>query len=1253
MASIDSKKIYGSFSEQIDPNISKDIENIYKKIDEYSEFEVMFFKDKSDQNRMNMEQYLRILEYLTFRGHKIKIQTENIKTLDISYTKKAGETYRITLNGIDTINKYVKMLHYRKNHIIFSVLAQLLDTDKNITIIKKTKERENVIDIDDFNVRFRLSSELPVDKKELNELREIDETERENIIFRYKQRVSLKVFNDKDSIISLDLTDIKMANNINNIENMVSSYELEIDLSSKIKNLDKKHLETIYKEVNILQKIIQQSNYIISSSLQSEVIANYVNLMGIHKEVVTSLEGRQPVSLEIQHVVDQLPNKYCVTDKADGERYVLAIYKNAVFLISNLLNVKSTGIILTDSNKKYNNSILDGELIFVQSHNRYIFMAFDCMFSGSTDVRQESSLMVRHKHIDDIIKACFVFKNQKFFDLKPYDGKFAVDDILKFYNNQIEDYMLNLNNDLAIEKQYPLIRRKYFIYVSGGQNNEIFKYSLLLWNKYTKDKSVNCPYILDGLIYQPLEQKYVSAKESKFLDYKWKPEEKNSIDFYVQYEKSRDTGKIVTLYDNSEDNEDILKGKPYRVLKLYVGKVIGGSERPVLFEPETDSVKYLAYMFLIDGEVRDLSGNMIQDNTVVEFYYNNSSSVPDKQRWVPIKTRHDKTESVQRYRKKYGNYSDIAYKVWRSIRNPFIMNDIEILSKDNVYTRHMDILRGKIDHSIILSERKENEHEREKRNLAKSMRQFHNWLNSILIYTFINSKYEIDGKKLSVLDIKCGKGDELMKYYYGEIDFAVNLDVDNNNLISPIDGAISRYNKFKSGKPNFPRMFFVHADSGVLLNYEDQNKTLGGMSQKNQHLIEQFFSKDDKKRTKFDRVNCQKYISTFLENDTVFSNFTQNVTDYLKDTGYLIAVSLDADQILKYLGDKEQYTQYFTDNNGERKVLFEIIKKFDGIKIGDEVGIGAPVDFHYIVEHREGEYSPEYLVQKRFIEREFKERCNLELVETDLFENQYLIHKNFFVNGIYKYESNEDTRKFFANTAEFFTDKTEVNNACLQLTKLYRYYVFRKSNANIASTASKKKQVKPKTKIQTQKGGKRDMNANMRVKPTDYAFNEATDLFDPTKFIMRDVNELDSNEYSFLSSIHDILKTNKIIPHNVSFNEFYDDIAYNIFNDTDINNQKIMTLSKTLSIKHDYSASELSSEVALNGLNILIVKRSCEGSVVEKYGPNGRLNKNYQSSIIYFDGDKYYPIYKVKHNEYNGLFDTHDDFIKELVKKRQ
>lgn len=1243
--SIKKNEVLGSFYDQLDKQNLKSIEELYKKINEESEFEFMFFNYKKDINRMGLEHFLRILEFLTYRSKKDGLKLENVITLDLNYSKQTGEVYRISILGINSINKYIKVLHNRKNHVIFSALVGLSQRDDTIKLFKKVKERVNIIDINDFDIRIRLSKETNVTKKEMEELLVLDEKVRNNIIFRYKQRISLKLEQKKDMSLSIDLTNIKMSKNINKIEESIPNYELEIDLTNLSKKVESKYLSLMFSETNKLLKVIQQSNFIISRTLEKEVIDSYKKLLGIVKESLTSLEGRKPQSLEIQHVVDQLPDKYAVTDKADGERFFLIIFDNTVFLISDLINVRNTGLIIPEKMNKFNNSILDGELIFIESENRYIFMCFDCLINGGKDIRQISNLVERLQNADEIIENCFILKNQKGFKLVDYSGKFDMNEILKYQNKNIEKYIEALNHDIQFEKQIPLIRRKYFIPVLGGQHNEIFKYSELLWNKFIFDKNIHCPYILDGLIYQPTIQKYItSVKESKYIDYKWKPEEKNSIDFYVQFERSRDTGKIVTLFDNSREDDQQIRGKAYKILKLYVGKVIRGIEQPVLFEPETDSIRYLAYIYLQDNEARDIEGNIIQDSTVVEFYYNNDPNISDKNRWVPIRTRYDKTESVQRFGKKYGNYIDIAYKVWRSIRNPFTMNDITILSRDDIYEKHISILRGKIDHSIILSERKENIYYQKRTTLAKPMRNFHNWIKSILIYTNVNPIYEPNNKLLSVLDIACGRGGDLMKFYYVQVEFYVGVDKDNNGLISPVDGAISRYNQLRKTHPNFPRMFFIHADGGVLLNYEDQFKALGGMSGKNKDLMDKFFSKENSKRTKFDRINCQFAIHYFFENQIIWDNFTQNVKDYLKPGGYMIITTFDADRILELLDKSDQYTAFYTDTNGQQQTLFEIVKKFENIKKNDLVGVGVPIDFHNSLDFQEGVYITEYLVQKKFIEKEFLEKCDMELIETDLFENQYLINENFFVDT-YKYEDNEKTRKFLKDASEYYTSKTEVNNASFKLTRLYRYYIFRKKD-EIINVQTNKTDKTNKTNKTRQKGGVPILN----MTGNDYIFNEAVDFINPTKFIKRDLT--DSKDLSFMFSIHDILKNSEIIPKNTTPSEFYNDISVKMFNDKKVNQRNINKLNDNLVIKHDYSISDLSSEIALNGINIFLIEKDCDGSsILNKYGKNGKINKTVPTSILFNDGNKYYPIYKIKNKQMVGMFDTNSDFIKNLLNK--
>ena len=65
MSKIDQNKIFGSFKDQLNKETIKDIESLYDKIDQHSEFEFMFFNYKNDQNAMNLENFLKILEYIS------------------------------------------------------------------------------------------------------------------------------------------------------------------------------------------------------------------------------------------------------------------------------------------------------------------------------------------------------------------------------------------------------------------------------------------------------------------------------------------------------------------------------------------------------------------------------------------------------------------------------------------------------------------------------------------------------------------------------------------------------------------------------------------------------------------------------------------------------------------------------------------------------------------------------------------------------------------------------------------------------------------------------------------------------------------------------------------------------------------------------------------------------------------------------------------------------------------------------------
>ena len=173
-------------------------------------------------------------------------------------------------------------------------------------------------------------------------------------------------YNINKNFFKIDITKTQTVHSINDLEKSSIRNEIEIE-SEPTKNAS--FSTDLFSVCEILIKIIQQSNYIITKSQNSKIIEKYRDILGITKS--NNLYGRRVVSLEIQHTIDDLPNKYAVTDKADGSRFMLIVVDSRCYFISTNLIVKDTGINVSE---KYNNTIVDGELIYLRKINKYLYM---------------------------------------------------------------------------------------------------------------------------------------------------------------------------------------------------------------------------------------------------------------------------------------------------------------------------------------------------------------------------------------------------------------------------------------------------------------------------------------------------------------------------------------------------------------------------------------------------------------------------------------------------------------------------------------------------------------------------------------------------------------------------------------------------------------------------------------------------------------------------------------------------------------
>jgi mRNA capping family enzyme len=1274
-------------SEQVNSHISKDdlksIETLFKRVDNNKEFEFIFFSKKRDE--MNKEKYVLLLKFMrAVRNHSNYRVKDPHQTLDIVYTAETGLSYRIEIDGSDDIKLQLNRISgiQNRNYVIYKFLLQMIKKgSKNITFGLKSRDENDNIDVDDLNLRARLSSEIDltdaikkgklpkeysnpiIDALLKGKRLSLEEGAQVNssIRFRLKERTSLYfdgVEDDAPHFSRVDLTNTKTVDNVKKLSTIYSNYELEIEYGAKSGGIVKtEHLQKIYSMAEMILKLLQQSAFIIGNQQTNAVIDYYRDMTGV-TEKVSGLVARQPVSLEVQHSTEILPNRYAVTDKADGDRYFMIIMEGNVYIISSNLNVRDTGVVLTDDlAAKYNGTIMDGEYLFLSSERRHMFMVFDCLRTGQTDVRGELKLMDRLKAADKIIEDCFVFEGHtgfKFKDIPSSSGGIDIDAIRDFYGKELGRFYAALNEDIQKVKNYPLIRRKFFMAVTGAKNWEIFKYSVEYWNKYITDPNVKFPYLLDGLIYHPLEQAYVTnSNESKYAEYKWKPPSKNSIDFYIEFVKDRVTNRVIDVYDNSkskdkidEENPGLVRNKAYRICKLHVGQSVRGKEYPI---PFTKNGVSDCYIYLTDGEIRDDEGDIMSDKTVVEFYYQNDPSIIPEQRWIPLKTRYDKTESVERYGKKYGNYSTTADRIWRSIINPVLMSDMMELAKGNTpqrnfYDQKIAAMNKTIDHALIVEVNKENKYYQKQTKIASTMRQYHNFIKSNLIYTYCNKMYN-SNNQLSVFDIACGRGGDISKFYYTAVASYVGIDIDAEGIKSPVNGAVSRYNRLRKKKPNVPDMYFIQADARAILEYDTQVKALSGMDDRNKKLLERFFPTTGKKMV-FDRINCQMAIHYFFENEQSWVNFKQNINNHMRAGGYLMVTTFDAHQVINAIGNNDTYTAYLDDDEGNKKVFFDIVKKYDDIDPDKIIGVGQPIDLHTSWLFNEGVYFTEYLVDHRFICDELDKDCDMELVDTDLFQNQMAIHERFLTDSV-DYESTKDTRSYLSKTGRYYED-TEINKKCRQYSDLHRYYVFRKRDSvDKKNSKSKMKGGQSKSNRKVAKKSKsRSKSKSKSSSSGDSDDHSQYDFADERKYRIPDMGNYNSQS-SLVNSIHKVMVSHSMIPKSVKVNEFVLDQDTDYKNDVEADNEYIRELVSNMRIDHDVDGEVVN---VMNGMNLYLIERDCNNFYDVEY-INGCSNRRDGRAIVLMkEGLLYKPIMRRESNGIRGMFKLTDPLISYLEK---
>jgi len=981
--------------------------------DEYAQIESMIDKFKKDKHielevsfrNINYSNYMRISEHYVNVTPEDKISA--IQSLDISIMLPDDNTYRVSLMDSDLIENFTAKFARARIQDIQKYLLSL-DLSDQIEIIYKDRGSANRLYVEDISTVFKVTTETPLAESSKPKL---NGTER--MLYRFKNRYSFE-----SELSRIDITTVREAPDPN-LSKKYPTYEIEIEFTNR-----KITTKNFSEEVLAIMSVVQNSPIPLGKKEAAEVIKAYQQLIGVKPS--NSLESRNVISLETIHLTRYVPNKYGITDKADGERHFMFIYMGRTYLITINLVVKKMDLGV-DIDKKFDNTILDGEL----TSDQKIFLAFDVVYANGINYYSNTNYNLTHRIIvlNSIIDKCF----NGLIPFPDYANKNTDMDLTKiraFYAAQLRIYWKTFVSRVKKNESSIFVSRKLYFIPYGIDLSELFMLADLVWKSYVYEKLT--PYTLDGIIYSPINSPYqikVSAEDldSKPLEYKWKPPKQNSIDFFIKYELDANNNETI-FYDNSVVRSG---GRPYKICGLYVGIYRGSEERPIPFK--VNNVEQKAHLYLVDDEARDVEGNIIYNSTVVEFIFDTSLvDVDSSNKWIPLRTRYDKTESAQRYKKKFGNNLNIASRIWRSIINPITEDNISALANSDTYAKEFE----RLVKSITLKEKPQSYYQKTTKE-GSGMRAFHNWIKSNMILTY--------GKdKPSVLDIGCGRGGDLIKFINAKVGEYVGVDIDNNGLYVINQSANNRYQNLAKNNKDVPPMYFINADAKGLFNIKSQSSILPNMTDQNQSLIGKYLSG----KKKYALINCQFTLHYYLSDELSWNNFRKNINDHLESNGYMLITCFDGKLIYDKLLGKTKLNVSYTDNHGNKNTFFEIRKVYDDAQTNR---IGMPIDVYNSLISEKDTYNREFLVFPDFLIQSLKE-IGLELVETDSFFNLFHLYKNYFlldneiITGISTKKHNEIRNFYLSLFPRNHTDsEPDAVMASFKFSMLNRYYVFKKT----------------------------------------------------------------------------------------------------------------------------------------------------------------------------------------------------------------
>jgi len=965
----------------------------YKNSDSVKyEFELRF---KHYLTPLTRSDYNNVIEWLLICGFKIK---ERVSLLRISI----GKNIRTEIDGIENIKKYCNN-----------------PTIENMKYIEKQQVTESFTH-PLYNVQFSLNSET---------IKPTVESITEKNTFRFMKRIQL--YHPDHPYVVIDCSIVKMLRDsptktMNQVFSMQPNYEIEAEFIEPDKKIVEKEIKgEISFVITSVLKGLQRTNFPISYKEIANVQEEYKQLFPSgEKSKDFNFIGPNTVTLQHKNLPLLNETEFMVTDKADGERKLLFISSALkLYLIPTSGKVENMNCKLQEQKGLPTVPfVLDGEHVFKDSKNQFhnTFYAFDIYY---LNIEPMTDINKQNIGID---------KN----DVRSYDLPIRREVLMRVVNT----VFLNITN--LVENKYN-IQYKQFLPYSAGNCKLLYETP----TAYHKDGLIFTP-TLYGVGLTSVDKPIVNRRITWDLNFKWKPPEENTIDFYVHIDT--DVKKTIT-------------GREYKVITLkssyssYSGKVVSDyTACPSVsvyqnFDVNSNGKKLIPFIGGLPYDVTAFvcncytneEGNIctvseghpvevIENGSIVEFKYDR---IKEKGwRWTPIRIRWDKTDP---------NAYTTAVKNWISIHNPVTYDMIVTPIADESSSNEKSLRPTELTDEYYTLKGKEKQH--------KLIRDFHNDVKRILIEK-IAEKVKITHKRNPMLiDFASGKGGDIQKWDDVKCGFVLGIDINNDNLHNETDGAFMRVVRRKMQKvqrreqPGTPMLFVEGSSSlriktGEAIKHDYENKIvqyLFGMDTTYPPMLpEQSRLPYGMCSKGFDIGSIQFALHYMFDSEESVIKFVYNLMDCIQLGGYFCATCFDGESIVELLKD---------------------IKKGESMSTAhDEYGtfkLSSTLDPSVV---------PFSNIQKQYENTEIKQRTSSQFMSLSIgvkqltlnknkFLKEYLVFADYFIQVMSKhgFELATNIREFPNGTGLFKTVdskykdmSTDPNQEAISF--LNRYYIFQK-----------------------------------------------------------------------------------------------------------------------------------------------------------------------------------------------------------------